>query len=108
MYEISAGELRHQIIIEHKIQVEDKYKNKKDEWVSYCKPYSKVTDMGGKESYSAMGENNKLKTKFGIRYRNDLNTDMRIVFNNRIYNILFVDNLDYKKRWLILIGEADV
>ena len=96
------------IIIEHKIQVKDKYKNKKDKWVEYCKAWSEVHDLGGKEFFASMGENNKLKTRFKINYRNDINTDMRINFNDHIYNITIPDNLDYSRKWLILIGEADV
>ncbi len=104
------------ITIEHKILVKDEqgnvvkdsYGNQKYEWVEYCRVWSEVRDLGGKEFFASMGETNKLKTKFKIHYRDDISTDMRIRFNDVVYNITTPDNLDYSKKWLLLIGEADV
>ena len=103
---IRAGDLNNRIIIQENKLIEDEVTGiETKKWITVCTPFAKVLDIGGAEFFSSANENTKIRTKFTIRYRDNIDEDMRILFINKCYNIVFVDNFDYNKQWLNLICE---
>lgn len=65
-----------------------------EKWVDKTKVWCSVKNLHGSEFFQAQAVNSKASIKFNIRYMKDLDANMRIVFNNKNYNILYVDNIN--------------
>ena len=69
-------------------------------WVDYKTIWSSVSNLFGREYFSAMAVQAEKTIKFTIRYTKDIDESMRIVFQNKIYNITFIDNVKYDNIYL--------
>ncbi|SKC62472.1 phage head closure protein [Maledivibacter halophilus] len=104
---MDPGKLSYRITIQEKQFVEDKKTGiESKKWAAISRPWAKVQDIGGNEFFSSAKENNKIKTKFQIRYRKGLREDMRVIFNGKEYDITFIDYFDYNKKFMNLICEC--
>lgn len=83
---ISAGELRHRITIQTKgpDRDADGYPTP-SAWVDYKKLWAKVTHLSGKDLIAAQANQSKVVARLKIRYRKDINTDMRVIYKGEIY-----------------------
>ncbi|WP_053957162.1 phage head closure protein [Inediibacterium massiliense] len=79
-----------------------------DNYEPYKKPvWAKVEYWKTTEIYSAKAVNVLDTIKFIIRYRRDIKSDMRIKFNDDIYEIKGKPRpLDSKKMYLLIVGEG--
>ncbi|MCT4543490.1 MAG: phage head closure protein [Vallitalea sp.] len=68
--------------------------------------WSKVSNKSGSEIFKANANYSKLITRFLIRYRKDINNRMKIKFDNKTYNIIYVNNYNYSNQFLEIIGEV--
>jgi len=68
----------------------------KDLWVT-------VNNLFGKEFYAAKAVNEEKTVEFKARYSNELDAinskEYRIVWNSKIFNITFIDNIKYENKW---------
>lgn len=71
-----------------------------EDWVDYKTIWSAVSNLFGREYFSAMAVQAEKTIKFTIRYTKDIDESMRIVFQNKIYNITFIDNVKYDNIYL--------
>lgn len=79
-----------------------------EDWVFYKKVWSKVNNLFGKEYYSAKATQSENTIEFLMRYSKDLEVLLekdgtklyRIFWNNREFNITFVDDIKYHHTWL--------
>lgn len=100
---MNPGELRHRITIKKlkKIKVNgfDDVK-----WEDYKTVWAGVNNLFGKEYWEAKAIQSENTIEFVIRFSKDVgilnSKEYRIVFNNKIYNITFVDNIKYQNKWL--------
>ena len=85
---VSAGELRHRITIQ-KItsgRDEDGYPVS-EQWVDYVQLWAKVTHLSGKDLIAAQASQSKIVARLKIRYREDITTEMRIIYKDKTYAI---------------------
>ena len=83
-----AGELRHRITIQTKSSDRDGDGYPiPSPWVDYKKLWGKVTHLSGKDLIAAQANQSKIVARLKIRYREDVNTDMRVIYKGGIYAI---------------------
>jgi SPP1 family predicted phage head-tail adaptor len=63
---------------------------------------SSKEDMPGKEVFDADRLAYSQLTKFVIRYRDDINAEMRIVYETKVYNIVSPPQEEGRKRFMII------
>lgn len=84
--------------------VKDKIGNHKTEWTDVYTCYATVSGESGSEKNVAANTYYDADIAFTVRYCNALKdadtTTMRILFNDELYNITFVDHMNYKKKYL--------
>ena len=83
-----AGELRHRITIQ-KItsgRDEDGYPVS-EQWVDYVQLWAKVTHLSGKDLIAAQASQSKIVARLKIRYREDIDTTMRVIYKSKTYAI---------------------
>lgn len=76
----------------------------KEEWLPFNEMWANKQNLYGSEFYAA-GQVNKQETvKFTIRYMPSIletpKEKMRIVSDNKYYDIDFIDNIRYENEWL--------
>ncbi len=97
---MAIGELRHRITFQKPVisigengYEYEKYENVKTVW-------AKVTNLSGKEYFEAAAIQQEKTVKFLIRFEASIGESMRILFNEKFYNIVFIDNLSYKNKYV--------
>lgn len=105
---LKISELNKRISIISIQSVQDEYGFTTERETEICKCWAKVSNMSGTEIFKANNDYSKVRTRFLIRYRKDieLNTDMKIRFNDKLYNIIYVNNYNYSNKFIELIGEV--
>lgn len=96
--------MRERITIQKSSTQTDKVGNHRLVWTDHYKCYSYVNNLSGKEYWEAKQVNAETELEFVIRFCSEvsgLDTEhYRIIFREDIYNITFVDNVQYKNRSL--------
>lgn len=85
------GELKHRISIEQKISKTDPSTGyPANVWEERFKLWAYMEDATGSEFFESGAVQMVQTTNFTIRWRNGLANDMRVVYKNRIYEIISI------------------
>lgn len=71
-------------------------------WTDVKTVWAMIKTLTGKEVFQAMTTKTEYTTRFVIRYTTGLNTDMRILYKNRIFNIQSIINDDEQNKTLTI------
>ena len=82
---INPGQLIHRITF----QIQDL---ETEEWSNSFTTWANINPISGKEYYQAETINSDLTHKIRLRYRKGITSDMRILYNERIFYIISVIN----------------
>ena len=85
----NAGELRHRITIQHYVaggRDEDGFEIE-GSWQEYQKLWAKVTPLSAKDLISAQADQSEVVARMKIRYREDINTTMQVIWKGRVFSI---------------------
>lgn len=89
--------------------VRDKAGNQRNEWADYYSCWAYANNLSGKEYWEAAQVNQEASLFFIVRYCEVLkdldSTKYRILFRGEIYNITFVDFMQYQNRTVKLRAE---
>lgn len=98
--------MQERIIIQKSITGNDSNGNHILLWEDYYSCYSYVNNLSGNEYWAAAQVNSQVDLNFIIRYCSEVahldSEHYRIIFRNQLYNIIFVDNVQYKNKSLKL------
>jgi SPP1 family predicted phage head-tail adaptor len=96
---LSIGELRQRITFQiPKTSIND---NGFEETIfeDYKTVWAKVSNLSGREYFEAASFNQENTVIFKIR-NIYINEEMQIIFKDKKYNIFFIDNTDYKNKYI--------
>jgi len=103
--------LRCRIVIQQTHTGTDAVGNHKAVWEDYYKCYAYANNLSGAEFFAAKQIGAEVEVDFIIRYCKKVSTlksdKFRIIFNGEIYNITFVDNVQYKNKTLKLRAKRE-
>lgn len=98
------SEMKERILFQKSSSKKDKNGNRVLNWTDFYSCAAYANNMSGEEYWAAAQTNSQTDMYFKVRYCSelkDLNTEKyRIVFRNEIYNITFIDNIQYSNRTL--------
>ncbi|WDU84211.1 phage head closure protein [Caloramator sp. Dgby_cultured_2] len=97
---MKIGDLRHRITFQKYISTIDEEGFATQEWQDIASVWAAVKNLYGREYWEAAAIQAENTVKFTIRYRNDIDNTMRIKFNNKYYNIIFIDNIKYQNKFI--------
>lgn len=81
------------------------------EWDSFYSCWCKILDLIGTEKYDAYNSKLENTIKFKCRLCSELKDiqfnekEYQIIWNKKVFNIIFVDTLGGSKEWIILQGK---
>jgi SPP1 family predicted phage head-tail adaptor len=91
---MKIGKLRHKIIIQEYSASRDSFGAEVQNWTDKASVFASVTPVSGKEYFAAQQWNAEVTTKITMRYLSDISPKMRVLFDNRIFEILSVLNFE--------------
>lgn len=71
----------------------------------FAEVWAKVSALHGQEYYTAVSVKLEKQLSFIIRYRNDIDENTNIWFENRGYNIGFIDDVKYGHEYMEIKAE---
>lgn len=106
--DITAGMLRHPIIIQRQVKVKNDSGGQDITWVTHKSMKAKVKPKSGRERVYGMQLESPLTHTVIVRYTDDILTVDRVNFNGRLMQIRAVRNLEEMNRWIELSCEEGV
>lgn len=86
--------LNHKIEIQSYEAIENEVGEIIKKWITYKKVWAEKIRLSASNEYSDGKEGIEYTYRFKIRYRNDLDESMRIVYKNVIYDIKHINCID--------------
>lgn len=88
---MDVGKMRHKIEIQVYSYVENEVGEMTKKWITHKKMWSEKKQLRGSNTETLDKEGIEYTYRFKVRYRDDLNEDMRIVYKGVIYNIKHIN-----------------
>ena len=87
----AAGKLRHRVELQEQQIAQDPNTGEMlSTWVTIACPWAEIVPLSAREFIAASAEQSEVRARIVIRYRQDVNASMRIVYRGLAYNILGV------------------
>ncbi|WP_461614369.1 phage head closure protein [Clostridium sp. Marseille-QA1073] len=96
--------LHDHIIIKTRKKVDGPVQPLEPEYDVFMELWSKKEHLRGREFWAAKAVNAENSVKFYIRYRTDINTEMKLLNEEVLYDINAVYPLDNSKMWTIILA----
>lgn len=97
---MKSEELKQRITLEVFTTVVNENGFEVETWVAFKTLWAAVTNLHGREYFAAAAVKAENTVKFTIRYTDEIDTDMRILFNGKQYNINAIDNIKYANKYI--------
>ena len=101
---MGIGSMRHRIAIEKKVPVVNENGFSEDTYESVGTVWAEVKPVQSREYEKADTTQNEVRVRFRIRHLPVLEPSMEVIFSGERYEIVFIENLDFKNRYLEIIG----
>lgn len=106
---MKIGSLNKRITIQRFEVIVNENGFEEEKWIDVKTVWAGVSNLYGREFFEAAAVQMENTVKFTLRYLPGIDTTMRILFNNTHYNILSVDNIKYRNRFVeIMAAEVDL
>jgi len=97
-----AGNLKHKIVIQTYTEPQNDFGEVVKGWADFKTAYASITPLSAKEFYKA-GVQAEATHKIEVRYLKDIKPKMRVVYQDRIFDITSVLNIREENKTLQLI-----
>ena len=97
---MAIGDLRHRITFQRLISTVNENGFEDEAWQDYKTAWASVSNLSGREYYQAAAIQAEKTIKFLVRYIEDIDTSMKIIFKDKQYNITSIDNMKYKNKYI--------
>lgn len=106
---LAAGKLRHRLLIQKPVTTQDQQTGEmKVEWTDVASVWGSMEPLSAREFIAANTDQSEVRGKAVIRYRDDIDANMRIVYRGKRHNILGVlaDNVSGFEYMTLPISEG--
>ena len=104
----SIGKMRFEIQLQKPTNTRDTGGGLTEAWTTLSNLWADIKPVRGTESYRQGQVQEKTTHTVTIRYRSDIGTNYRIVYDSDNYNIKNIENVDNRDRFMILECELGV
>lgn len=102
---MEIGELRHRITFQKKNVTINPNGFEIETWEDVKTVWAAASHLYGREFYEAAQVQAEHTVKFTIRYVKGIEPSMVILFKDKRYNIIAIDNIKYKNKWIEIRGQ---
>ncbi|MEM7751417.1 MAG: phage head closure protein [Pseudomonadota bacterium] len=100
MTEDGIGRLRHRVTVQYPTRNEDDGGGATTAWVPLATVWAQIKARTGREIFQADSPTARGAFRVVIRYRSDVDPTMRLLWGDRVLEVLAVGDEDGTKRWL--------
>ena len=97
---MEIGTLRHRITLQKLIVSTNSNGFEVETWKELKTVWAAVSNLQGREFFAAAAVQAENTVKFTIRYVSDIDPTMRIIFRNKRYDIVAIDNKKYQNKYM--------
>ena len=111
---IPSAQLRHRLTIQQEVHTSDGAGGHTRSWQTVADVWAQIVPLGsganhiGREKWIAEQLQSEVTHRVWMRYRADVRPDMRLRFENRVFNIRYVINSEEKDAMLSLLVQEGV
>jgi len=102
---IGVGGLRRKFTLEHNMRIGDGGGGAVSSWVSVAQMWGSLTAVRGDEFFAEHRVQGRVSHEILLRYRSDVEPEMRLSLDGREFQILAVFDPDERRRWLKCLCE---
>ncbi len=102
------GKLRHRVTFEALTKTKDSHGAEKPLWKPVCTVWARVSPLSGKWLFAAQQNHSEVTGTIEMRYRADINAQLRAVYEGKIYSIHAVIDRDLRHKELQLMVSEGV
>lgn len=84
---LAAGKLRHRVVLQASVQVQDSAGDWVQGWHSMGTVWAAIAPVSGREFIQSQGTQSEVTARITIRNRSDVTAGWRIVHGSKFYNI---------------------
>lgn len=99
---MKAGDLKHLITLQKPTYHTDSRGNRITTWQDVSSVYASMQDVSGKDFFAAQAHQAQDVITFGIRWRDDVTHQWRLIYQGKAHHIIQVNHLGYKKDFIHL------
>ena len=103
-----AGRLRHRVTIQNYTESQNTFGETTKTWADYATIWAAIEPVKGREFWESQQVNAEITTKITMRYLAGVKPKMRVLDDNRIFEIDSVINVDERNRELQLLVKENV
>jgi SPP1 family predicted phage head-tail adaptor len=97
---VKIGDLRHRVVIERGVRTSDGGGGSTIEWQTVAEVWAAIWSRGAGEGFTCGRVAGTATHDVWIRYRADVQPDMRIVYGERVFDILGAIDVEDRAAWL--------
>ena len=97
---MEIGDLRHRITFQSLVTTTNENGFEIELWIGFKETWSAITNLHGREYFQAAAIQAENTVKFTIRYTDEIDETMRILFKDEQYNIISIDNIKYSNKFI--------
>jgi len=102
---MAIGNMRRKLTLERIVRVGDGGGGALASWVSVALVWGAVEALSGDEALEEHRVSGRVSHEIGVRYRSDVEPEMRFSMDGRVFQILAVFDPDGRRRWLKCLCE---
>lgn len=101
----TSSRLRHKVTLQQEVQISDGSGGYAKNWENFADLWAEIMPVRGNEKLFAGKLQSWLTHKIVLRYRTGVSAGQRIMFDNRAFNIRYVNNVQENRDLLELLVE---
>lgn len=105
---MNIGAMRHRITFMQKVPTTDSEGFTQETWQPFKTVWAAVEQVSGREYYQAATVNAENDVRFRIRYLRGITQDMKISYNNKLYDIQSIIDAKGTKEELVIVAREVV
>lgn len=98
-----AGNIKHRVIIQKSEKARDGFGAVKENWIDFKSLWAEVYDRSGIQVFATNQIKNEKSTRVRIRFRDDIDESMRVIFRGKPYDIQSVLDVSGDRKFLELM-----
>jgi SPP1 family predicted phage head-tail adaptor len=100
---MNPGKLNKRITLQSYQSIKDDEGIVSKQWVNLMTVYASVEPLSGREYWQAAATQSENTVKFLIRYKQNITSDLRLIYNNKSYDVKSVIDPNEAHKELILM-----
>jgi SPP1 family predicted phage head-tail adaptor len=103
-----AGKLKDRITLQRRVSASNALGEESGTWSSLDELFAFVEPLRGREYFAAAAMQDTTDTRFVIRFRDDVTTQMRVMWRGKPYDITSAIDVEAKRKYLELLATSGI